>query len=253
MQSRIQPVTLCKWILLCIAVVMTGCSGGGADEPWDQRKVRFEQAAQKAQPLITAIGSYFTETGRPPPRLSDVVPKYIEKIPATGLEICPDFDYRSFSSRPARLVWYDLGSRQGRPMKKPAKFPDGNQERAILALVLSIEGKVVSAGIDRLPKDLKGVEFNAAKWKMKDSRMLMSLKLSDTYRLDGMPRKVFQDLLGYPDGERALENVPWELRINCSTGFLNRDVFFYWPLQKYPPKIYSGDVEAVADWAYVHD
>jgi hypothetical protein len=241
------------WIIGLSLLGLTGCSGGGADEPWSQRKARFEQAAQTAQPLIAAIGDYLAATGRPPPRLSDVAPKYIQQVPATGLQECPAFDYRSFSSRPASLVWYDLGSREGRPLKKPAEFSDGNPEHAIMVFALDTEGRVVSASIDRLPKGLKGADFDSARWKQNDNRMLMALKLSDSYRLNGMPSKVFQDLLGAPDGTRAVENVPWELRINCSTGFLNRDVFFYWPLQKYPPQIYGGEVEQVADWAYVHD
>ncbi len=245
--------SLRTWILGLSLLGLTACSGGGSDEPWSKRKASFEQAAEIAKPLIAAINSYFQETGKPPLFLKDITPKYIPQIPATGVKECPDFDYRAFANRALHIVWYDLGSRQGRPMKKPAKFSDGNQEHAILVLALNSDSKIVSAKIDRLPKDLEGMEFNAAKWKLNDNRMLMSLKLADTYRLDGMPREVFQNLLGYPDGERALENVPWELRINCSTGFLNRDVFFYWPLQKYPPQIYSGDVELVADWAYVHD
>ncbi len=250
-----RPVTLPLWMTLVTISLLSGCFGqqGDVDEPWGKRKLRFEQAAQVAQPLVTAIGSYFAATGRPPVRLADVAPEYIERIPATGLNGCPDFDYRSFSGRPARLVWFDLGSRQGKPLKKPAKFPDGDPEHAIMLFAIDTDGNIVSASIDRLPKDMKGVDFDAAKWKQKQDRILMALKLSDSYRLDGMPTAVFEDLLGPPDGIRDIENVPWELRINCSTGFLNRDVFFYWPVQKYPPQIYGGDVEPVVDWAYVHD
>ncbi len=246
---------ICAWLTAIGVILLSGCSdqGGDAGEPWSQRKIRFEQAAQVAQPLIAAIDSYFQETGRPPFSLKDVAPKFIQQIPATGLDECPAFDYRSFSSRPARLVWYDLGTRQGKPLKKPSRFPDGDPEHAIMVFALDTEGRVVSADIDRLPKGLKGVDFDSDKWKQNDARMLMALKLSDSYRMDGMPTKVFEELLGSPDGQRMIENVPWELRINCSTGFLNRDVFFYWPLQKYPPQIYGGAVESVADWAYVHD
>ena len=236
-------------------IFLSGCSGQGdnAGESWEQRKLRFQQVALVAQPLTAAIDRYVAEAGHPPAKLADIVPKYIEQIPATGLDDHPEFSYRSFSSRPARLVWYDLGSRHGRPILKPAKYPDGDQDHAIMILVLDSQGRIVNASIDRLPKDLDAIDFSPIKWKQNITRMKMSLKLSDAYRLDGMPTKVFEDLLGAPDGVRDIESVPWELRINCSTGFLNRDVFFYWPIQKYPQKIYSGDVEAVADWAYVHD
>ncbi len=253
--SGMRPPTLWLRMALVATLLLSGCSGqnGDAGDTWGERKLHFEQTAQLAQPLVAAIDSYLAATGRPPVRLDDVAPKYIQRIPATGLNDCPNFDYRSFSGRPVRLVWFDLGSRQGAPVKKPAKFPDGDPEHAIMLFAIDTDGNIVNANIDRLPKDLKGVDFDAAKWKQKQERMLMALKLSDTYRLDAMPTAVFEDLLGPPDGGRAIENVPWELRINCSTGFLNRDVFFYWPKQRYPKQIYGGDVEAVADWAYVHD
>ncbi len=242
-------------LILAGVIFLSGCSehGDSADEPWGQRKLRFEQVTQVAKPLIAAIDRYVADTGVPPARLADIVPNYIRQIPATGLDDHPEFDYRSFASRPARLVWYDLGSRRGIPMAKPAKFPDGDQDHAIMILILDSQGRITSASIDRPPKGLKGLDFNTEKWKQNINRMPMALNLPDVYRLDGMPAKVFEGLLGVPDGTRDVENVPWELRINCSTGFLNRDVFFYWSIQKYPQKIYGGDVEKVADWAYVHD
>ncbi|MCP3670559.1 MAG: hypothetical protein GY814_09020 [Gammaproteobacteria bacterium] len=248
-------VTRWLWVSLAATLFLSGCSSqeGDASKTWGERKLRFEQAAQLAQPLVTAIDGYIAAIGRPPAKLTDITPEYIKRIPTTGLSECPDFDYRSFSNRPVRLVWFDLGSRQGAPMKKPAKFPDGDPEHAIMLFALDSEGRIVTASIDRLPKDMKGVDFDVARWKRKEERMLMALKLSDAYRLHGMPVAVFSELLGPHDGSRVIGNVPWELRINCSTGFLNRDVFFYWPKQKYPKQIYGGDVEAVADWAYVHD
>lgn len=250
-----RPATLFFWATIATTLALSGCSWSGEDakESWAERKLRFERVAQTAKPLVAAIDGYVSETGRPPAGLVDVAPKYIQQIPATGLDDCPGFDYRSFSNRPARLVWYDLGSRQGKPMKKPAKFSEGDQDHAIMIFTLDSEDRIVNANIDRLPKGLKGVDFDAARWKQNDSRMLMALKLADTYRLAGMPSTVFEELLGTPDGGRKVENVPWELRINCSTGFLNRDVFFYWPSGKYPQRIYGGEVEAVTDWAYVHD
>lgn len=45
----------------------------------------------------------------------------------------------------------------------------------------------------------------------------------------------------------------WELRVPCSVGMLNWDVFFYWPREKYPSHIYGGWVEAMGKWAYVHE
>ena len=61
------------------------------------------------------------------------------------------------------------------------------------------------------------------------------------------------DVLGEPSGRRAARSSPWELRVDCPIGFLNWDVFFYWPTQNYPDGIYGGAIERIADWAYVHE
>ena len=80
----------------------------------------------------------------------------------------------------------------------------------------------------------------------------MALSLADTYRLHGMPRKVFESLLGPPDGSQVLHGTPWELRINCPTGLLNHDTFVYWPTGQYPEHLYGGKTESVGQWVYVH-
>jgi hypothetical protein len=46
---------------------------------------------------------------------------------------------------------------------------------------------------------------------------------------------------------------PWQLGVDCSTGILNWDVFFYWPTHNYPTYIYGGYVQPVGEWAYVHE
>lgn len=51
----------------------------------------------------------------------------------------------------------------------------------------------------------------------------------------------------------ANSNAPWEVRVECSSGFLNWDVFFYWPTEDYPKQIYGGSTELIGKWAYVHE
>ena len=69
-------------------------------------------------------------------------------------------------------------------------------------------------------------------------------------------------LMGYPDfyyckrgdpSGRIDGNAEYELGIRCSSGFLNWDVFFYWPDQVYPEFIYGGGVKQIGKWAYVHE
>lgn len=69
-------------------------------------------------------------------------------------------------------------------------------------------------------------------------------------------------LLGYPEFyyHKADEENDWirgnaefELGIECTSGGINFDRFFYWPSEQYPDFIYGGSVERIANWAYVHE
>jgi hypothetical protein len=80
--------------------------------------------------------------------------------------------------------------------------------------------------------------------------------ISDVRRVVLSPGVKFHDVatrLGPADGSRTLIEAPWELRVPCSRGGLNWDVFFYWPGQRYPAKAYGGSIERLGDWAYVHE
>ena len=59
----------------------------------------------------------------------------------------------------------------------------------------------------------------------------------------------FQYVVGQPDG---YEGNPWVLTVTppCAAGF---DVFLYFPRQNYPDRGYSGALERIGDWAYVHE
>ena len=81
----------------------------------------------------------------------------------------------------------------------------------------------------------------------------MVRSLPQTLSLPGTDTNEVVTLLGRPEGSRILRNAPWELRINCSWGLLNWEVFFYWPTQQYPGYIYGGSVERIGNWAYVHE
>jgi len=45
----------------------------------------------------------------------------------------------------------------------------------------------------------------------------------------------------------------WELRVLCSSGFMNGDIFFFWPGGRYPASTGAGSVERIEDWAYLHE
>lgn len=221
-------------------------------QDWEKRKIRFQEAAVRAEPLITAITTYTVAAGHPPAALADIVPAYLKKSPATGLKECNSFEYRSLTHKQGSIVWYDLGSRQGQPYAGQSRYGDGDPDHAILVFSLDSQGKITNALIDRMPKGRDPEEFDQQRWNAGGNRMGLALALSETYRLHGMPRDVFEPLLGPPDGSRAVQGAPWELRVNCPTGLLNHDAFIYWPTQEYPQHLYGGTTEPIGGWAYVH-
>jgi len=223
-----------------------------AAQGWEKRKTRFQEAAVRAEPLILAITAYSSAVGHPPTALADIIPEFMKKLPATGLQECNSFEYRPLTHKQGLIVWYDLGSRQGQPYSGQGRFGDGDPDHAILVFSLDSKEKITSALIDRMPKGRAPEDFEPERWKAGGNRIEMALALSETYRLHGMPKDVFEPLLGPPDGSRAMHGAPWELRINCPTGLLNHDAFVYWPTGKYPQRLYGGNTESIGGWVYVH-
>jgi hypothetical protein len=250
-------MTRVRLVLVVLGIALAGMAvllmpERDAARNWETRKAAFQQAAERAEPLILAITAYASAAGHPPSALADIVPEYLEKLPATGLPTCSDFEYRSLAEFQGSIVWYDLGSRDGQPYSGSSRYGDGNPDHAILVFTLDSKGRITSALIDRMPKGRKPLDFEPQRWKTGVNRIEMALALSDTYRLDSMPRDVFEHLLGPPDGERVVHGAPWELRIKCATGLLNHDSFVYWPTRTYPQHLYGGRTEPIGGWVYIH-
>jgi len=242
-------------VTLVIAFAGIAClvmSQRDAEQDWEARKAGFRAAAARAEPLILAVSAYTSAVGHPPAALAELVPKYLASLPATGLQRCDSFEYRSLTHKQGSVVWYDLGSRQGRPYAGQSRYSEGDPGHAILVFNLDAKGRITSALIDRMPKDREPEEFTPERWQQAGDRIGLALALSETYRLHGMPRDVFEPLLGPPDGSRRVQGAGWELRINCPTGLLNHDTFVYWPTQAYPQRLYGGKTELIDGWAYVH-
>ncbi len=60
----------------------------------------------------------------------------------------------------------------------------------------------------------------------------------------------------YHSGVDAMERFygnPWALSVFTPRGFINFDMMVYLPKQNYPERGYSGVLEHVGSWAYVHE
>lgn len=219
---------------------------------WMARYWGFERASHRADLLIEAIEHYQQEHGKPPEKLAELLPHYIKAIPATGLPAYPAFKYERLSGRQTLAFW-DLGSRHGEPMSGLWVYPDGDADHAIMAATLDERSKVLDARVDRMPKRVAEVRFDKAKWGSGINRMEMVRSFAKSYPLKGRSLGELTSLLGTPTGKRSLVDSDWELRIECSNGPLNWDVFYFWPTQRYPEHSHGGYVVKVGKWAYVHE
>jgi hypothetical protein len=240
-------------IFLFLSLIVYRLAIWAGFEPWSLRKLRFATAAQGAEWLIAAIKAYERDRGVAPDSLAALVPRYIVKIPGTGLAGYPSFEYQRFTNSHYSLMWYDLGSRNGQPMAGLWCYPEGDPQHAILAFTVDQNGQVVEARVDRMPKAHQTGAFDAQRWRSKTDRIEMARSLPSVLQVPGADTNVVITLLGPPEGFRTLRDSPWELRIDCPRGMLNWDVFFYWPTQRYPNQIYGGSVERIGQWAYVHE
>lgn len=224
-----------------------------APESWGQRKARFEKAGNAGMKIVAAINKYITEHGSPPSSLQALVPKYLMEIPSTGLRDYPAFNYRTFSDPKLSLAWYDLGSRNGKPVAGLWVYVQGNPEHAIMAFTLDQNESVVDARVDRMPTEYEPVEFDRDKWLQREFRIEMARSVSNHVALKGALFADVKQTLGEPDETTVLRDSSWELRIECSWGMVNWDTFFYWPSERYPSNIYGGSTELIGKWAYVHE
>ncbi len=77
---------------------------------------------------------------------------------------------------------------------------------------------------------------------------------------DYLPEIPKTGMKAYPDydyltGEAAerYENNRWVLIVHTTSGFINFDMFVYFPEGNYPKHAYGSTLERIGDWAYYHE
>lgn len=78
--------------MLC-AVVFVVAFGCGMRWRGDIYSSNVDRVIERGQPLAEAITAYHAEHGRPPATLDELVPKYIDRIPETGIGAHSHFVY----------------------------------------------------------------------------------------------------------------------------------------------------------------
>jgi hypothetical protein len=76
----------------------------------------FSRAAHAAEPLVQALHRFEDDHGRPPAELDELVPRYLGRIPGTGIPAFPQFEFDSGPHVPAQyhgnrwVLWIDLAT-----------------------------------------------------------------------------------------------------------------------------------------------
>jgi hypothetical protein len=80
-------------LVVGVAFLLGGSAGhsSGSGERW----VAMETIAERSRPIINAIQAYEREHGCPPATLEVLIPKYLRKLPDTGVAAYPGYDYRA--------------------------------------------------------------------------------------------------------------------------------------------------------------
>ena len=207
---------------------------------------------ERSKPLIEAIGRFEQDHGMPPATLDDLVPGYLEKVPDTGLKECPKYKYTRFDAKRAKstLLWYDLGSRNGKEVTGLWVYSEGDPKHAILAIPLDGEDTADGARVDRMPENVTKIPFDSDKWRIDlSSRIPMVRSLGG--QINGKRRDEIVALLGPPDGNVVTKETPWELRVTYNWNWGDPGNFIYWPTGKYPLK-HWGHSTKVDDWVFLH-
>lgn len=247
-RARAAKVAACSLAFVLSTFVYPRAAG-------EARSYAFARLSDRSEALVRAIEEYESSHGRPPATLGDLVPSFLSEMPGTGMPAYPAYEYEVFPYDAASVLhWYDLGSRDGEGFRGLWKYVDGDPDHAIFVVTTDRAGTVLALDTDRLPQaEFEDSAFDRARWDSPTERLPMLRDFARKLEPVGKPFETVSAALGPADGSRTLLNAKWELRVPCSIGLLNWDVFFYWPTQHYPDHAYGGSIERIGKWAYVHE
>ncbi len=77
---------------LCAVAFLIGFTMSGGSS-WKIEREAYVEVAKRSRPLIDAIKAYEKEFGRPPGSLDQLVPRFISKMPDTGIGAVQHFEY----------------------------------------------------------------------------------------------------------------------------------------------------------------
>lgn len=85
---------------------------------------------EKSQPVIAAIRGFEGDFDSPPSSLEELIPKYLDMIPESGLIAFPNIEYAQLSPKPGH---WELMIKVARPNAAPSEFvyrPGGGYGRS---------------------------------------------------------------------------------------------------------------------------
>lgn len=79
-----------RLLLLGVIYLATGTALGSAEDAI--RNASFYDLAERSMPLVEAIMAFEKAEGHPPKSLEELVPKYLDSVPSTGLAAYPHYE-----------------------------------------------------------------------------------------------------------------------------------------------------------------
>lgn len=111
---RASRVVVLAWLILAVAYISLAI-GGLVLGSWI-RSHGFQRLALRSAPLVSAIRAYAEDHGRPPSTLGELVPRYLPRVPSTGMMAYPDYRY---------YVGTNAASYEGNPWALVVHAPSG--------------------------------------------------------------------------------------------------------------------------------
>lgn len=103
------PIRFYPAILFCLVIVSPWIYlRSQLNSLWPTRRAGLEAAVTRAKPLIAAIERYKADEGHAPENLQALVPKYIARVPQTGMVSYPDFRYSRDNWGDSALQYYTV-------------------------------------------------------------------------------------------------------------------------------------------------
>lgn len=190
----------------------------------------------RAADVVTAIKSFELDHRMPPRTLEDLVPRYMKRIPVTGIDGHERYEYTVYPYGGIDpFVWYKIGERSENLLAAGQYEATGTLEQAILVIEHDDTGRVWRAIPVRHSYEGEDVDFDADEWLNSPTRRpAMTSSVVRRLQQRGTTLGDVTKILGEPDGVGVKWQTDWELAMTLPDSNWMLHHVRYWPSERYP-------------------